>query len=474
MEVLFQMSDVVEGLSLQKTEREKRRQSEALAALNRPYSLPKNISDMKSYAWGKFTWRDVIVSGACLLVPCLIMMSFQAFIPTYVCLIIGIAIGLPLVFLANKHVFSGDLPIEQQVAIYLRNAGQSNLLSWDKTKLNGAYVPSATQSFVPDIQIEHNDYALINGNHGGFAIDQVDVEDSTMAKYTDQLMLYQQFCSTLNQCIDEQKEIPIQIYMQSTLTPLKGWMSNTIDAIGEMNGTSMVVKRDRALDYLGLLGRFDSREKYSYHYYVVTTYRDDAEGVGDKSMNTTSVRREQLKENMNPFRKKMEAADAVDYKIGDDRSAKTKEYMRASQFGMTRTNAELDNRLLKVESAIDTMGSTHTGIQARRLSSSDISRLFYEFFNDTDKYTSVPILQQALDPKVTLVSKDVYKDFPDMFKDMSERHDIYDEMIGKSSIRRGRERLATGDGNGSHNRDLDIPMNLMGNAGDDDEEEDSR
>lgn len=474
MEVLFQMSDVAEGLSLQKTEREKRRQSEALAALNRPYSLPKNISDMKSYAWGKFTWRDVIVSGACILFPCLIMMGFQAFIPTYVCLIIGVAIGLPLVFLANKHVFSGDLPIEQQVAIYLRNAGQSNLLSWDKTKLNGAYVPSATQSFVPDIRIERNDYALINGNHGGFAIDQVDVEDSTMAKYTDQLMLYQQFCSTLNQCIDEQKEIPIQIYMQSTLTPLKGWLSNTIDAINDMSGASTVVKRDRALDYLGLLGRFDSLEKYSYRYYVVTTYRDDAEGVGDKSMNTTSVRREQLKENINPFKKKMEAADAIDYQIGDDRSAKTKEYMRASQFGMTRTNAELDNRLLKIESAIDTMGSTHTGIQARRLSSSDVSRLFYEFFNDTDKYASVPILQQALDPKVTLVSKDVYKDFPDMFKDMSERHDIYDEMIGKAGVRRGREQLAAGTRKTARSRELNSPMPLMGDAADDQEEEETR
>ena len=466
------MSDVAEGLSLQKTEREKKRQSEALSELSRPYSLPKNISDMKSYAWGKFTWRDVIVSGACILVPCLIMMSFQAFIPTYVCLIIGFAIGLPLVFVANKHVFSGDLPIEQQVAIYLKEAGQSNLLSWDKTKINGAYVPSATQSFVPDIQIEQNDYALINGNHGGFAIDQIDVEDSTMAKYTDQLMLYQQFCSTLNQCIDDQKEIPIQIYMQSTLTPLKGWMSNTIDAINEMDGTSTSVKRDRALDYLGLLGRFDSREKYSYRYYVVTTYRDDAEGVGDKSMNTTSVRREQLKENMNPFKKKMEAAEAADYKIGEDRSAKTKEYMQASQFGMTRTNAELDNRLLKVESAIDTMGSTHTGIQARKLSSAEISRLFYEFFNDTDKYTSVPILQQALDPKVTLMSQDVYKDFPDMFKDTTERHNIYDEMIGKASVQRGRDRLAASGSKEAHGRE-DIPMNFGGNDYDDnyDEEE---
>lgn len=466
------MSDVAEGLSLQKTEREKKRQQEALMELSRSYSLPKNISDMKSYAWGKFTWRDVIVSGACIVVPCMFMMLFQALMPTYVCLIIGLAIGLPLVFVANKHIFSGDLPIEQKIAIYLKNAGEANLLSWDKTKQNGAYIPSATQSFVPDIQIEQNDYALLNGNHGGFAIDQIDVEDSTTAKYTEQLTLYQQFCTMLNQCIDDQKEIPIQIYMQATLTPLQGWISNAIDDINALNGTPMTVKRDRALDYLGLLGRFDSQEKYSYRYYVVTTYRDDAEGVGDKSMNTTSVRREQLKESMNPFRKKMEAAESIDYQIGDDRSAKTKEYMRASQFGATRTNAELDNRLLKVESAIDMMGSSHTGIQSRKLGSSDISRLFFEFFNDTDKYASVPILQQALDPKVALVSKDVYKDFPDLFKDTTERHDIYDEVIGKSGVRRARERIATQGSKETRDRALDIPMNLMGGKGDDDDEED--
>jgi hypothetical protein len=473
------MSDATEELSLQKTEREKKRQAAASQELHRAYSLPKNISDMKSYAWGQFTWRDVIVSGACELIPCLIMLSFQALMPTYVCLLIGFAIGIPFVFIANKHIFTGDLPIEQQIQIYLKNAGQSNLLSWDKTKLNGAYVPTSTQSFVPDVHITKDDFAIVNGNHGGFALDQIDVDDSTMAKPTEQLTLYDGFCEMLNRSITDQMEIPTQIYMQAVLTPLQHWMSNTVDDINALNGTGKDVMRARALDYLGLLSAFDNQDRYSYRYYMVTTYRDDSEGVGDKSMNTTSVRREQLKENANPFKKKMEAAQSVDYQIGDDRKKKTSEYMHASEFGELRTNAELSNRRERVENAINGMGSTHTNVSARRMTSADISRLFYEFFNATDKYASVPVLQQALEPKVALYSPDVYKDFSDVFHDSSERHDIYGELIGKNAVKSGRQRLsqnggrnASGTGHGNANAQLNIPASFIQSDDDDDDESD--
>lgn len=428
------MSDVSEQISLQNAEKEKQQEIAASDELLRQYSLPKNISDMKSFAWGRFTWRDVIVGGASFLVPIMLMMAFQRLIPTYICVLIGVAIGIPFFIIGEKHLFTGDLPIEEKIRIYIENAGASNLLSWDKTKLNGKYVPSSTQSFVPDVFIDKNDYVMVNGGHGGFAIDQIDVEDSTTAKAIQKLSLYNNFKAMLNQCIDSQKEIPIQFYMQATLVPLQNWIANSVEDLKALNNTDKTTMQARAMDYFGVLNALDMQERYTYKYYMITTYRDDAEGVGDKSMNTSSVRREQLKENANPFKKKMDAAAAVDYQIGDDRAKKTKEYLKANQFGQLRTKIELDQRLMKTENAVNLIGSNHLGVQARKLKSADISKLFYEFFNATDKYTATPILQQALQPKVALYSKTVYDDFPDIFKNPNDKHDISELFGGQNRL----------------------------------------
>lgn len=430
---------VVES-KIRRTEAEKKKQAEALSRLMQAYPLPKNISDMKSYAWGKFTWRDVIVSGACVIVPVMFMLAFQAVLPLFACVLIGIVIGIPLVFVANKHIFTGDLPIEEKVKIYVKNSGQSNLLSWDKTKQNGQYIPSSTQSFVPDVTFDDS-YAMLRGNKGGFAIVQLDIEDSTMSKYTEQFQILTQFVSMLNQCIDNQKSIPIQIYMQSSLIRLQGWIDNAMDDVMNIGASGKPTMWARGVDYLSLLKYYDNETRYMYRYYIVITYREDAEGVGDATMNTTSVRREQLKEKANPFRKKMEAAQSADFQIGDDRKAKSKEFMQASEFGKARTRSELDNRVPKIANAINQIGSTNTSVTARLLGKAEAGQLFYEFFNETDKYASIPVLMQALDDKDALWSDSVYHDFPQLFHRPDETHDIYDEIVGNDALKRSRQRM---------------------------------
>lgn len=430
---------VVES-KIRRTEAEKRRQKKALSDLKRAYPLPKNISDMKSYAWGRFTWRDVIVSSTCLGVPVTLMLAFQAVLPLFACVLIGMVIGIPLVFVANKHVFTGDIPIEERVRIYVRNAGRSNLLSWDKTKMNGRYVPSSTQSFVPDVTFDDN-YAMLRGNKGGFAIIQLDIEDSTMSKYTEQLQILMQFVSMLNQCIDSQRAIPIQIYLQSSLVRLQGWIDNAMDDIMDIGAAGKPTMWARGVDYLSLLTLHDNATRYMYKYYIVITYREDAEGVGDATMDTVSVRRERLKERANPFRKKMEAAQSVDFQIGDDRKAKSKEFMRASEFGMARTMAELDSRVPKIANAINQVGSTNTSVTARLLGKAEAGRLFYEFFNETDKYASIPVLTQALEDKEALWSDSVYHDFPQVFHRPDERHDVYGDVMGNDALKRSRRRM---------------------------------
>ena len=100
-------------IKLTKSEEEKKRQQAAASELFQEWPMPDNVSEMKSFAWGKFTWRDVILSALCLVFPILFMLGFQAFIPMWLCAVIGAVIGLPFVFLVNKHHFTGDLPIEE-------------------------------------------------------------------------------------------------------------------------------------------------------------------------------------------------------------------------------------------------------------------------------------------------------------------------------------------------------------------------
>lgn len=420
-----------------RTEAEKKRQAAATQQLYYTYPLPKNISDMKSYAWGKFTWRDVIASGTAFGVPVFIMLAFQALIPLWLCVIIGAVIGAPLVFLVNKHHFTGDLPIEERMKIYLDNAGQNNLLSWDKTRQNGRPIETATQSFVPEVEFTDDNFVMLPDGTGGFAVIKLDVDDITMSKPTEVLQIVQGFQETLNSLINNTDCTPVQIYLKAQQRKINGYVDRAISDMYRIREEDKRAMTARALDYASLLMALDNRVEYVYDYYYIITYREDAEDVGNDTMNTMSVRRERMKEKMNPLNKKMKAVEDMDYQIGQDRKASTKEFLKQSEFGRVRTKAALTKRVTTALNFIGNIGSTRAGVRPILLDQTELAKLFYEFFNETDKYTVDSVLTQAVRPKRALYSMMVYDDFPELFQRPEDKMSIMDAAFANTTLSGG-------------------------------------
>ena len=91
---------------LERAQREKEREQEAGRKLYEERVLPRNISSMRDYAFGKFTWRDVACIFGCELVPVVLTMPLQAFMPQFLAVFIGLALGAPLSFLSIRHIFT--------------------------------------------------------------------------------------------------------------------------------------------------------------------------------------------------------------------------------------------------------------------------------------------------------------------------------------------------------------------------------
>ena len=71
-------SSVQRDFKLTKAEREKEIQAEAARNLAQEWPLPNNLSDLKSFAFGSLTWRDMLFVGASELIPVLLMMPFSS------------------------------------------------------------------------------------------------------------------------------------------------------------------------------------------------------------------------------------------------------------------------------------------------------------------------------------------------------------------------------------------------------------
>ena len=410
---------VSEDLKQTKAMEERKRQEQAGQVLMQERQLPVNISDMKSFAWGRFTWRDVLVSGLCIMIPALLMLPLSAILPIWIVLIIAIILALPLLYFANRHLFTGDLPIEEQIRIAMANKGNSDLLVWDKTKRDGRYVETATQNFVPEIEFTEDNYVLLP-HGGGFSVLQVTCDDTMMAKNTEQLAIYQRFNTVLNSLVTDTDTIPIQILLKSSPIDIESYIEiatqNMYRIQQEPPEKYRPLLEARANDYLALLGAMDSKAQFYYDYYVVITYREDAEGVGDDSMNTASVRRQRMKEKVNPLQKRQETLAGMDFEIGEDRKKKIKEATREKKFSRRRVLETLKKRTQVVMGRLKQCGTTYTDVSARVLTREEISKLFFQCYNSQDKEIIDTVVSESLYPKVTMTSSDVYRDFPDLFK----------------------------------------------------------
>ena len=413
-------SDLQKDFKLTRAEREKEVQAQAAQQLANEWPLPSNISEMKSFAFGSLTWRDVLLCGACELFPVLLMLPFGGVIPQWLCVVIGIVIGLPFSFLSMKHIFTGDLPFEERVKIALNERGESNLLNWDKTKNpSGAYVESSTQSFVPQLDFSEDNYAILPNNKGGFAIIELAVDDMTQSKNTDIVGTVNSFKRMLDALIQDTDCTPIQIMLKSVPKNLSAYIDKADERAAQIAMRDKPIAAARAGDYSALLSFLDQEKAFYYKYYVVITYREDAEHVGEDTMNTASVRRQKIRDKgMNPLNKKAKIAQQTEFEVGmtqEERKQALRERNKDAEFGKRRTKDALERRVGMAVNMLRDMGSTHTAVKPRILSKDEAAKLIFECYNTEDKNVVDSVLLQALESKSTMFSQDMYRHYPELF-----------------------------------------------------------
>lgn len=405
---------VEEGLKQSKIAREKKQEAEARNQLYRPYMVPKNVSEMNAYVFGKFTVRDILLSGACELLSIALCMPIAAVAPVWVAVILGACLGIPGVVAVNLHTLKGELPIEQRLKIALKERKEKNLLFWDKTKVDGEYIETSTQSFMPKLEFSEDNFIYLDGGEGGFSVIKVSSTDMAQVKDSELLQVVMNYRSMLDRLLTESDEIPIQIYSRSVPNNLADFISQAELDIQQSEMEGKQIKTARACDYKALLMCFDRSVSFHYEYYVVVTYRKDAEDVGNK-LKSASVFRENVKEKANPFKKKQQNAASVDFEIGEDRGQKLKDLNRSARFGKTMTKQRLETRTRLVLDAISDLGASRSDVTGKLLDKTEVAKLIHECYNDTDKNVVDAVVGEAIEPRDYILSNLVYEDFPELF-----------------------------------------------------------
>lgn len=408
---------VERDLKLTRAEQEKERENQAGAELRQPWPLPPNVSEFKSFVFGKFTFRDIAFVFGCEAIPIVIMMAFSLLIPQWLCIVIGFCLGLPLSFLSLKHVFTGELPIEERVKIALKERGATNILNWDKTKKDGEYIGTSTQSFVPDLVFDEDDFVMLPGDKGGFAVIEVSVDDMAQSKNTEMRSTVYGFADMLNRLISSDQCIPIQVMLKAVPKNLGTYIESAVSDYHRIEMSGRPLSAARAMDYTGTLEALDQEVEYHYSYFVVVTYREDAENVGTQSMKSASTIRKEIREKSDPLSKKVARAREMEdeFDIGDDRKAKIKEQSKASEFGRLITRNKLERRVGIVMNALKNLGSTHSEVRPRVLDKHEIAKLIYDCYNEEDKNRIDTVIDEALMQKNTMFARQMYLDFPELF-----------------------------------------------------------
>ena len=426
------VQDVERDLKLTRAEKEKERESQAGAELRQSWPMPPNVSEFKSFAFGKFTVRDLVFVFASEAIPIVLLMPLQIVLPQWLCIVIGFCLGIPLSFLSLKHIFTGELPIEERVKLALKERGESNVLNWDKTKKNGEYITASTQSFVPDLEFDEDaDIVMLPNDKGGFAVIQISVDDMAQSKNSEMLRTVYGFSDMLNRLINSEQCIPIQIMLKAEPKNLGEYISSAVSYYHRIEMEGKPLAAARAMDYTGTLEALDQEVEYHYSYYVVVTYREDAEGVGTQSMKSASTIRKELREKADPLSKKAAQAREMEdqYDIGDDRKAKLREQRRSAEFGKLITHNKLEQRVAIVMNAISNLGSTHSEVRPRLLNKHEIAKLIYDCYNEEDKNRIDTVIDEALMQKDTMFSTLLYADFPTLFVPPKKKQMTFTESM---------------------------------------------
>ena len=430
-------SDLASDIKRGKSEAEKSREQTALQELYQPYPLPSNVSDMHAYVFMKFTLRDIIVLCIAFLIPILLTLPLQMAIGQIPQMILAIILGLPLAFIGNRHMFTGDLPIEERIKIAMSDRGANNLMHWDKTKKNGAYVDTSTQSFVPQISFTRNNFVMLPYGQGGFSVIEVTSDDIEMAKNSDKRNIVESFHKMLDHLVTDTECVPIQIFMKSVPVDIRQYITDTEDNYSRIRQERKYTMAARTEDYWSMLYGFDSEISYSYAYYIIVTYRKDAEKVGDDTMNTMGNRRQKLQENMNPLARRQKALAELDHEIGVSDAEKLRATMRENEFGPGNTLTKLTRRTSRILNDLNNIQSGESQVKAQVLTREEIAKLFFECYNDSDKNTVAEVIDQAIpQPYIMACSGVGGEDFPDLFHVEFKQIPVLDEPKMRGGIHR--------------------------------------
>ena len=398
---------------------EREREREAEAVLEMSYPLPPNVSEMQSFAWGTFTWRDIIVSGSALLVMFLLMTPVGAMFGQVAQIIAAILLAAPIIFVAMRHHFTGDLPVEKRLKIAVDNVGKPDLMVWDKTMKDGKYVATSTHDFVPRVKFRSDGFVTLPGDEGGFSVLKVVCDDSNHVKATEQLQLMLGFNDMLNGLLAKEQNVPIQILLKATRQNISRYVEDAEDCLERIrrNDTNrtQLMKAERARDYLAYIDGIADEARFFHDYYVVVTYREDAEDVGNDSLKSGGVAKQRMKDKMNPFAKGDSLAANVEVDIGQDRAEAIAEARASARFGEVGTVDALNKRVDLVKQAIDRSKTTHTSISSEVMSEDEVSKLFFQCYNNDSDRLLDAVVQQSIDEKPVLVSELSRRDFPDLF-----------------------------------------------------------
>ena len=207
----------------------------------------------------------------------------------------------------------------------------------------------------------------------------------------------------------------------------------------DKNGTQLI-KRDRALNYANYLQYISTSERFYYDYYIVVTYREDAEEAGNDTINSAGVRREKFKDSANPMKNKEKVMNNVEGELGEDMAVKRKEALANADFGEINTRNAMNNRIETVVQAVKARGTTHSSINAEMLTREQVSKLFFQCYNSDDSRFLDKVIDQSIDPKVSLTSVEVRRDFPGLFpKPEIEKEDRFATLQQRGTVmgRRG-------------------------------------
>lgn len=123
-----------------------------------------------------------------------------------------------------------------------------------------------------------------------------------------------------------------------------------------------------------------------------------------------------------------------------ERKQMLKETAREAEFSPQRTKLALERRVGTVINTFRDLGSTHTAVKPRLLNKHEIAKLVFECYNSEDKNIIDSVLNGALEEKTTLYSKQMYKDFPQLFPRPTKKKSLNaTEQIQKAGALRTRQ-----------------------------------